>query len=131
MSVDPQASWTSRAGTRLVRLLGIADSPTDDDDVRLRKRVGVLAGYLTTAAPLTLPIQAMGVPPSFVLAAGLAAYSLVNLLILARTRNLDRYVLALIAGGLVFLPMATLLGGGILGHTNGLVWCFLVPGYAS
>ena len=121
---------TSRVGSLLVRMVGIADEPADDDDIRLRKRVGVLAGYLTIAAALTLPIQAMGVPLSYVLGAGLATFSLVNLVILARTRNLDRYVYALICAGLVFVPIATLLGGGILGHTTGLVWGFLVPGYA-
>ncbi len=128
--VEPPASWTSRAAARLVRMVGIADSPADDDDIRLRKRVGVLAGYLTIAAALTLPIQAMGVPLSFLFGAGLATFSLVNLVVLARTRDLDRYVYALIAAGLVFVPIATLLGGGILGHTTGLVWGFLVPGYA-
>jgi hypothetical protein len=30
------------------RLIGLADDPTDDDDVRLRKRVGVVAGHIAT-----------------------------------------------------------------------------------
>jgi hypothetical protein len=50
----------------------MADEPDDDDDARLRKRVGVLAGYLTIAAPLSLPIQAQGHPLSWLLALGLA-----------------------------------------------------------
>ena len=129
--VDPASSWwSSRVGALLVRMIGIADEPADDDDTRVRKRVGVLAGYLTIAAALTLPVQAMGVPLSFVLGAGLATFSVVNLVVLARSRDLDRYVYALIAAGLVFVPIATFLGGGILGHTTGLVWGFLVPGYA-
>ena len=122
--------WSTPFGAIVVRMVGIADEPADDDDTRLRKRVGVLAGYLTIVAALTLPLQAMGVPLSLVLGACLAMFSLVNLVTLARTRQLDRYVRALIAAGLVFVPIATLLGGGILGHTTGLVWGFLVPGYA-
>jgi class 3 adenylate cyclase len=114
----------------LVRLLGIADEPDDDDDTRLRKRVGVLAGYLTIGAALTLPIQAMGLPVSFALGASLGVFSIGNLVVLARTRDLDRFVRVLISSGLVFVPLATVLGGGLLGNTTGLVWGFLVPAYA-
>ena len=42
----------------MLRLLGMADAPTDDDDLRLRKRIGVAAGILTVVAPISLPIQA-------------------------------------------------------------------------
>ena len=73
--IDPAASRSSRVGTLLVRMIGIADEPADEDDVRVRKRVGVLAGYLTIVAALTLPLQAMGVPLSFVLGAGLATWT--------------------------------------------------------
>ena len=40
------------------RLLGLADEPTDHDDLRLRKRVGVLAGYIPLVLPLQLPLLA-------------------------------------------------------------------------
>ena len=63
------------------RLLSIADDPSDDDDLRLRKRVGVAAGMLTVLAPLSLPIQTHGQPASFALAIGLSAFSLGNLVI--------------------------------------------------
>ena len=46
---------TSRA---VVRLLSIGDLPGDRDDSRLRKRVGVAAGYITIVAPLSLPLEA-------------------------------------------------------------------------
>jgi adenylate cyclase len=112
------------------RVLGIADEPGDGDDARLRKRVGVIAGIATIVAPLTLPVQAPDNPLSVPFAIGLAAYALVNLVVLARTRAFDRYVIALIAGGVVFVPAATFLGGGITGSSPGLVWGFLVPAYA-
>ncbi len=114
----------------LGRFLALADEPADDEATTLRKRVGVTAGYLTVVAPLTLPIQANGVPISWVTAIGLMAYSAVNLFVLARTRRFDRFVIALIVSGLIFVPAATWLGGGITGTSSGLVWGFLVPAYA-
>ena len=112
------------------RLLTIADDPEDDDDLRLRKRVGVAAGLLTIFAPLSLPIQAQGHPASFFLAGGLAVFSVANLVVLFRTRRFDRYVVALIAAGTVWVPLAQFVGGGVSGTSPGLVWAFLVPAYA-
>ncbi len=118
------------SGSPLRRVLAIADAPGDDDDAHLRKRVGVIAGIATIIAPLTLPIQAPDNPLSVPFAIALAAYALVNLVVLARTRAFDRYVVALIAGGVVFVPAATFLGGGLTGSSSGIVWGFLVPAYA-
>ena len=61
-----------------MRLLALADHPEDDDDVRLRKQVGVAAGYLTVLAPLTLPLQTGGDPLSWVFAVGLSVFSVGN-----------------------------------------------------
>jgi adenylate cyclase len=114
----------------LGRLIGLADDPADDEHTVLRKRVGVAAGYVTILAPLTLPIQANGLPVSWIMALGLSAYSAVNLIVLARTRNFQRFVVALIASGAIFVPTATWLGGGITGSSSGLAWGFLIPAYA-
>ena len=103
-----------------LQLIGIADDPADDDGTRLRKRVGVAAGYITILAPTTLPVQAQFHPISWPLAAALSLYSIGNLLLLARTRDFDRYVIALIASGPVFVPLATVLGGGLTGSSPGL-----------
>lgn len=111
------------------RLLSLADSATDDDDLRLRKRVGVAAGLMTIVAPVSLPLQAQGHPLSFVLAIALAAFSAGNLVVLASTKRFDRYVAALITVGTVWVPMAHVVGGGITGTSPGLVWAFLVPAY--
>ena len=114
----------------LVRLVGIADDPADSDDVRLRKRVGVSAGYVTIVAPLTAPFQARGQPVAIALGVGLSLWAIGNLIVLARTRRFERFVAALLAAGVVFVPAITIVGGGITGSTAGLPWGFLVPGYA-
>ncbi|MDQ2934389.1 MAG: adenylate/guanylate cyclase domain-containing protein [Chloroflexota bacterium] len=129
MQAQHPTPW-QRIRDLLVRLISIADEPGDDDDARLRKRAGVIAGYLTIIAPLSLPFQAKDLPLSWVAALGLSAYSAVNLLVLARSRKFDRYVIALIASGVPFVPIANALGGGVTGGSFGLVWAFLVPGYA-
>ena len=121
---------TSATGAA-TRLLSLADDPGDDDETRLRKHVGVIAGYLTMIlAPLSLPFQTPNVSITWTVAIALSGFSIVNLLALARSRNLDRYVTALISGGVVFVPLANALGGGVTGASFGLVWAFLVPAYA-
>ena len=113
----------------LVRLIAIADEPTDDDDVRLRKRVGVVAGYLTVLATLGLPAFGQGAVLSLVLGVGMSALSAVNLAILARTRRFDRYVsVLLLTGGFFTLAADVFLGGLATGAA--LIWAFLMPVYA-
>jgi hypothetical protein len=63
------------------RLIGVADLPVDDDDVRLRKRVGVTAGYITILAPWTLSLESPAGGIGLLLAIGLSLYSAVNLAI--------------------------------------------------
>lgn len=123
-------SWWRRAADGGQRVVAMADEPKDEEDVRRRKHVAVVAGYATIIAPLTLPLQAGGHPVSWLLAVGLSAFSAVNLVRLARTREFERFVLALISVGVVFVPAATFVGGGITGSSSGLVWGFLIPGYA-
>jgi adenylate cyclase len=112
------------------RLIAIADQPTDDEDIRLRRHVGVLAGYLTILAPLSLPFQSGGQPIAWPLAIGLSAYSTLNLVVLARTHRFERYVTLLLASGIFFVPAATWLGGGLLGTSPGIAFAFLIPAYA-
>ncbi|HXI81647.1 MAG TPA: adenylate/guanylate cyclase domain-containing protein [Verrucomicrobiae bacterium] len=113
----------------LLRLIAIADEPGDDDDRRLRKRVGVLGGYLTIVAPLGLPLAAPTPLVGWVVALVLSLWSAGNLAVLARTKNFDRYVIALVSAGPPFVLLTTVLSGGVT-HTAGLVWAFLTPAYA-
>jgi guanylate cyclase len=111
------------------RLIAIADDPTDDDDTRRRKRVGVLASLTTVVVPFLLPIQGPTLPIAWPLAIALSAVSVANLAVLARTRRFEAFVTRLLLTGVVFVPSAAFVGGGILGPTNGLEWAFLLPAY--
>ncbi len=112
------------------RVLSLADDPADEDDLRLRKRIGVAAGYLTIVAPFTMPILAQGHPVAIVVGVSLAVFSVLNLLVLRQTRRFERYVVALVTSGTIFVPIATWLSGGLTLTSSGLVWGFLVPAYA-
>ena len=127
---ETQRSRLARPAGLAVRLLSLADDAADEDDTRRRKRVAVAAGYLTVVAPLALPIQTGGHPLSWVFGIGLSVFSAASLIWLSRTRDFEAFVVRLISVGLVFVPVATILGGGITGSSPGLVWGFLVPAYA-
>lgn len=118
------------APNALHRLIGIADQPDDDDDARLRKRVGVAAGFFTIIAPLGVPLGATTPLIGWVIALGLSLWSAGNLVVLARTKRFERYVVALIAVGSPFTLFASVLAGGVTHNGGGLVWAFLGPAYA-
>ena len=116
------------SGGLVHRLISIADEPTDDDDIRLRKRVGVVVGYLTIVAPLGVPFFAGGSLISYAMGFGLPALNVINLAVLARTRRFDRYVIVLSIAGVLFTLAADVLLGG-LGAGAGVIWAFLAPVY--
>jgi adenylate cyclase len=113
----------------LVRLISIADLPGDDDDLQLRKRMGVVAGYITIIAPLSLPFEQPGLV-AVALGVGLSAYSCANLTVLFRTKQFDRYVIALIGSGPVFVFATNAIAGGVTTSGGASVWTFLTPAYA-
>jgi len=113
-----------------MRLVAIADQPGDDDDIRLRKRVGVIAGYVTIVAPLGLPLEAPSQPIAWLMTAAFSAFSAANLALLARSRRFERYVVGFLILGPLFVLVANVLGGGVTTSSAGLVWAFLGPAYA-
>jgi class 3 adenylate cyclase len=123
-------SLQHRLRAALVRLIAIADAPDDDDDARLRKRAGVLGGYITIVAPLGAPAAAATPLIAWAFSLGLSLFSLGNLLVLARTKRFERYVIALLASGPPFVVLATILAGGVTSNSGGLAWAFLGPAYA-
>jgi adenylate cyclase len=124
--------WRSRLRAWVRGLLSLADEPGDDDDARLRKRMGVAAGYITIVAPLSIPFEVTSDASrvGLVLALVLSAFSAINLAVLARSHRFERYVVALISVGAAFVVFATAVSGGITSGSSGIVWAFLVPVYA-
>ena len=111
-------------------MIGLADEPTDDDDVRLRKRVGVVAAYINALAALQLPVLAQGLPLSWAVAVTMPLVSAVNLLVLARTRRFDRYVVVLILSVMLVAAFVEVALGGLAGASAAYVFAFLGPVYA-
>jgi adenylate cyclase len=114
----------------LIRLISIADETSDDDDIRLRKRVGVAAGYITVIAPLSVigaaRDRAIGVP----LGLSLSVLGVVNLAVLARSRRFERYVVVLSSAGTIFTVAAIILQGGVDASSAAMMWAFLAPVFA-
>jgi hypothetical protein len=65
-----------------------------------------------------------------ILGVSLSVFSAVNLIVLARTQRFERFVVALVSAGSIFVRIAVRFGGGITFTYAGLVWGFLVPAYA-
>lgn len=55
-ATEPRTGIRHSLGVLRQQFLAIADEPSDDDDVRLRKRVAVRAGAILIVLPLQLPI---------------------------------------------------------------------------
>ena len=128
--IESRHSLRQRLQLGVTRLIAIADRPDDDDDARLRKRAGVAGGYLTIVAPLSLPLATPTPLVGWLVALGLSLFSAGNLVVLARTKRFERYVIALISSGGPFVLLTTVLAGGVTTNSGGLVWAFLVPAYA-
>jgi adenylate cyclase len=116
--------------TLLDRLFGLADEPTDDDDLRLRKRVAVVASYILVLGALQLPVLAQGLPLSWFVAATMPLVSGVNLIVLARTHRFDRYVAVLVFSVLLFAAVVEVSLGGLGGSSASIVFAFLGPVFA-
>jgi guanylate cyclase len=116
-----------RRRTLFDRIIGLADEPGDDDDLRLRKRVMVIAGYVLVVAPLQLPVLGQGLWLGWLVAATMPPFSALNLYLLARSRRFERYVHVLILLVLAFSAGIEVLLGGLGGSSAALVFAFLGP----
>jgi adenylate cyclase len=125
-----RTSVEHQLGAMSKRWIGVADEPTDDDDLRLRKRVGVVAGYIGVLAPLQLPLLGQGLALSWAVALTMPVVSAFNLLVLARTRRFDRYVVVLILTFMLFPAFVEVALGGLAGSSAAILFAFLGPVYA-
>jgi guanylate cyclase len=117
-------------GALVQRLIGLADEPTDDDDFRLRKRVGVVAGYAIALSALQLPVIAQGLPLSWVVALTMPPLSAINLVVLARTKRFDRYAIVLILLVTILPVFVSVALGGLEGSAGGFIFAFVGPLFA-
>jgi adenylate cyclase len=125
-----RASFGRRLRAVVDRLIGLADEPTDDDDLRLRKRIGVIASYILVVGALQLPVLSQGHPLSWFVAGTMPLVSAVNLFLLARTRRFDRYVTVLVVIVLLFAAFIEVSLGGLGGSSAAIVFAFLGPVFA-
>lgn len=93
--------------------------------------MGVVAGYLSVVAPLSVIGTAQQQLVAIPLGVALSALSAINLVVLARSGQFDRYVVVLISAGAVFTTIAIVIIGGVLVSSAAVFWAFLVPVYAS
>lgn len=93
--------------------------------------MGVVAGYLSIVAPLSVIGTAQQQLIAIPLGLSLSALSAINLLVLAKSGRFDRYVIVLIAAGAVFTTIAIVIIGGVLVSSAAIFWAFLVPVYAT
>lgn len=121
---------TTGIGAVVHRLISIADEQTDDDDLRLRKRLGVVTGYVIGIGGLLLPVMAQGLALSWLVALTMSPVSAINLAVLARTKRFDRYVVALILGVTLFPAFVDLALGGMAGSSGGFIFSFIGPMFA-
>jgi guanylate cyclase len=120
----------ARVGALVHRLIALADEPTDDDDLRLRKRVGVVAGYAIALSALQLPVIAQGLPLSWVVALTMPPLSAINLVVLARTKRFDRYAIVLILLVTILPVFVSVALGGLEGSAGAFVFAFVGPLFA-
>ena len=125
--VNPRPAIRRRLAGWIDALTGIADEATDDDDVRLRKRVAVAAGYVLIIAALQLPALGQGLPLAWFVAVTVPIMTGANLLVLARTRRFTRYVTVLVVSVLLFPAAIEIVLGGLGGASASVVFAFLGP----
>ena len=123
----PRESIAQSIGRFINRLLSVADEPTDDDDLRLRKRVGVTAGLVIGIGALQLPLMAQGIPVSWAVALTMSSFSLANVALLATTKRFDRYVVVLILIITIVPAFVDVALGGMVGSSAAYVFAFGAP----
>ena len=114
----------------LNRMLAISDAPGDDDDLRLRKRVAVIAGYATIAAALILPFLGYSSSPTLIGATLIILVLAANLIVLARTHRFRRAAMVGMLSAAAYTVFADVSEGGLAASGACVVWSLLIPVFA-
>ncbi|MGH2463485.1 MAG: adenylate/guanylate cyclase domain-containing protein [Candidatus Limnocylindria bacterium] len=130
-TVPRLASWGQRLGEALVRAISLADDPEDDDDLRLRKRVGIAIGYIAIATSLARLIGLAAVreanPVLWVVSLGFVAVIGADLAFVARTHRFAAYIAVVLVMAGVAGIFGSLAQGGLATSSASILWALLIP----
>jgi adenylate cyclase len=114
----------------LDRAMSIGAEAADDDDLRLRKRVAVIAGYVTIASALFLPLLGDWSLLTIVEVLAIVTATGLNLALLARTRRFTRYATVFFVTAAAYTIFADTAEGGLAASGGCVVWALLIPVFA-
>ena len=112
------------------RALSIDQESGDDDDLRLRKRVAIIAGYVTIGAALVLPFLGDWSALTLVGALSITSANAINLAALASTHRFERYASVSMLSAAAYTLFADASEGGLAASGACVVWALLVPVFA-
>jgi len=128
----PQAAsaWQRlRAG--LTRVVSLADDPSDDDDLRLRKRVGIAIGYIAAATSVIRVAGLVAVgesnPVLLVVSVAFVAVTGGGLVFVARTHRFNPYIAVLLVAASLAGVVGSLAQGGLAASSGSILWALLIP----
>ncbi len=114
---------------RLTRVLDIGADPTDDPDLRIRKRTAVASAYVLMAVAIAFGVADIVLEqPVFAVLAALqiAAFS-TGLALFHRNHRLAPLVAIMTIAGLAVLFVSLIPSGGLASGAANLIWIILAP----
>jgi guanylate cyclase len=122
---------TSTLTRAVSRAVSLADDPADDDDLRLRKRVGIAIGYVAVLTSLIrlVALAAVGEDQPVIWGVSVVFVTVMaaNLALLARTRRFTAYIYVLVLFAAVAAVIGSLALGGLVASSASIVWGMLLP----
>jgi adenylate cyclase len=113
----------------LARILDIGSDPSDEPDLRVRKRTAVAAVLVFMAVALVVGLGDLGLgrlTPTALAFVQIAAFT-TALLVFRRTHRLQPLVAAMVVIGMTIIFLGLIPGGGFAQSGTDLVWIILVP----
>ena len=113
----------------LARVLDIGSDPTDEADLKIRKRTAVASALVLIAVSIFLGVIDLALGQT--VGAGLALFQVVAVstasLVFRRTHRIAHLFLPMAVVGLVVLFLSLIPSGGFMWSADDLVWFILVP----
>ena len=114
---------------RLARVLDIGSDPTDEADLRVRKRAAVGSALVLIAVTIFIGLADVSVGENVVVVLAIVQFIAVGAALLAfrRTHRIAHLFVPMAAVGLIVLFLSLLPSGGLNWAADDLVWIILVP----